>query len=101
MSLDPVFRADDLRPFIRQLMVSLNTGEQTAGLMADSLVAAHVRGVDSHGLQLVPFYTAQIEDGRVDARETGATVSESGAVLVYDGRNGLGQPIAEDRKSVV
>jgi LDH2 family malate/lactate/ureidoglycolate dehydrogenase len=95
MSLDPVFRADDLRPFIRQLMVSLNTGEQTAGLMADSLVAAHVRGVDSHGLQLVPFYTAQIEDGRVDARETGATVSESGAVLVYDGRNGLGQPIAD------
>lgn len=94
MSADPVFAAGQLRGFVRDLMLRLGTDDDTAGLMADSLVAANVRGVDSHGLQLLPFYIAQMEDGRVATRETGAPVSESGAVMVYDGRNGLGQVVA-------
>ena len=94
MSADPVFRAEDLRAFVRELMLRLDADGDTAELMAESLVAANVRGVDSHGLQLLPFYIAQMEDGRVAVREAGAPVSESGAVMVYDGRNGLGQAVA-------
>jgi LDH2 family malate/lactate/ureidoglycolate dehydrogenase len=75
-------------------MLRLGVDPDTAALMGDSLVAANVRGVDSHGLQLLPFYIAQVEDGRVAAREMGEPVSESGAVMVYDGRNGLGQAVA-------
>ncbi len=95
MSLDPVFRAEDLRPFIRRLMAAQRIDEQTAALMADSLVAAHARGVDSHGLQLVPFYSGQLDDGRVDPSKVGEPVSENGAVMVYDGQNGLGQAVAD------
>ncbi len=95
MSADPVFHAEALRSYVRSLILALKLPRSTADTMAESLVAANVRGVDSHGLQLLPFYIAQLEDGRVNGLETGAAVSESGAVMVYDGRNGLGQIVSE------
>ncbi|MBM3740586.1 MAG: Ldh family oxidoreductase [Acidobacteria bacterium] len=91
---DPVFSAESLRAYVQGLWTALGCRSEVAGLMAGSLVAAHVRGVDSHGLQLLPFYIAQAEDGRVDIQGTGRVASESGAVMVYDGENSLGQVVS-------
>ena len=91
---DPVFAAEDLIEFARALLVAAGVEEVNSRLVAESLVAANLRGVDSHGLQLLPFYLAQIEDGRVNAAACGRVVSESGAVVSYDGENGLGQVVA-------
>jgi uncharacterized oxidoreductase len=60
----------------------------------ESLVASNLRGVDSHGVQLAPFYLAQLVKGRVDADACGRVASEAGAVMCYDGQNGLGQVVA-------
>jgi LDH2 family malate/lactate/ureidoglycolate dehydrogenase len=66
----------------------------SAGLMAESVVAASLRGVDSHGVHLAPHYIRQLRAGHIDPHAEGRVVSESGACLVYDGEHGLGQHIS-------
>jgi LDH2 family malate/lactate/ureidoglycolate dehydrogenase len=62
--------------------------------MSDSLVSASLRGVDSHGIHLLPYYITQIRKGNIDAGTDGRVVSESGACLLYDGQHGLGQCVS-------
>jgi LDH2 family malate/lactate/ureidoglycolate dehydrogenase len=68
--------------------------QKHAVLMADSFVASNLRGVDSHGIQLLPLYIEALGKGNVDVTAEGHVVSESGAVMVYDGDNGIGQVTA-------
>ena len=66
-----------------------------ADLMAESLVDANLRGVDSHGVHLLPHYVAQLKAGNIDLETDGRVVSESGACLLYDGEHGLGHSISK------
>jgi LDH2 family malate/lactate/ureidoglycolate dehydrogenase len=66
-----------------------------ASLASTSLVAANLRGVDSHGVQLIAYYVDQLLAGEMDPHADGRIVSESGCCLQFDGRNGLGQWVAE------
>jgi LDH2 family malate/lactate/ureidoglycolate dehydrogenase len=90
-----VVSADRLRAWSERVLVAAGVEAGHAYLVAESLVAANLRGVDSHGIHLLASYLGQIREGDVDARQTGAVAIESGACLVYDGRNGLGQVISE------
>ena len=90
-----VIRHGELSRFVTQMMAALGTPEDAARLMADSLVDANLRGVDSHGVQLLLAYAAQIRAGHVDPSERGVVLTASGACLTYDGRNGLGQTISD------
>jgi LDH2 family malate/lactate/ureidoglycolate dehydrogenase len=54
-----------------------------------------LRGVDSHGVQLLPYYLEQLEWGDMDANADGCIILESGSCLHYNGQNGIGQAIAE------
>ncbi len=84
-----------LRDFVQRIAIGAGVGLPQSALLAESLVAANTRGVDSHGVQLLLFYLQQVADGRVRPDEAGRVVSESGAVMVYDGGNGLGQVVAD------
>lgn len=81
--------------FARRLLVSAGVPKASAQLVADSLVDANLRGVDSHGIQLIGSYLTQLRAGGMDPASSGAVFSESGACLVFDGQNGLGQVTAE------
>ncbi len=85
----------DLETFAEQILHSVGVAESKATLVAHSLVAANLRGVDSHGLQLLPFYVEQMEHGNINIATEGHVASEAGACLVYDGENGIGQVIAD------
>ena len=87
--------SDILTRFAYQLLISAKVPHPKAELVAQSLVAANLRGVDSHGLQLLSFYIELILMGNIDAQTDGRVVSENGACLVYDGQNGIGQWISE------
>ena len=91
---DPIFAAATLEKFAAGLLEASRVPAGKARLVAECLVDASLRGVDSHGVQLLTFYLHQLADGRVDADAEGRVVSETGAVMVYDGRNGLGQAIS-------
>src|SRR5712692_4505505 len=92
---DVVISAADLTPFAAQLLQAVGVTPAKSQLVAESLVAANLRGVDSHGVQLLPYYLEQLEWGDMDGQADGRVISESGACLLYDGQNGIGQPIAE------
>ncbi len=91
----PIVFAPELRAWSERVLVAAGVAQPDALLVADSLVAASLRGVDSHAIHLLPSYLEQIEAGDVDASQAGEIVSESGATMVYDGRNGLGQVVAD------
>src|SRR5260370_1921183 len=86
--------SDSLTAFAYQLLIAAKVSHEKARLVAKSLVAANLRGVDSHGLQLLPFYIELILMGNIDIEAEGCIASDSGSCLTYDAQNGIGQWIA-------
>src|ERR1700730_17897542 len=96
MSIAEVFiPTDRLIAFAEDLLTATRVSQHKSRLVATSLVAANLRGVDSHGVQLLPYYIQQLEWGDMDPNADGCIVSESGSCLHYDAQNGIGQAIAE------
>jgi len=91
----PVIFAEELTEWTAGLLAAAHFPRPTAQLVAESLVDANLRAVDSHGVQLLPYYVEQVERGDMDPAAEGAVVSESGGCLVYDGVNGPGQLISQ------
>src|SRR5260370_13415533 len=90
-----LIRAEALSSLAESILAAVDVSAPKARLVAMSLVAASLRGVDSHGVQLLPYYVDQLEAGDMDKAAEGQVVSEIGPCVVYDGENGIGQPIAE------
>jgi LDH2 family malate/lactate/ureidoglycolate dehydrogenase len=90
-----MIRSEKLTSFCEAILRAVCVPEDKARLVAASLVAANLRGVDSHGVQMLPFYVEQVEAGDMSTTADGRVVSEIGPTLVYDGENGIGQAIAE------
>jgi LDH2 family malate/lactate/ureidoglycolate dehydrogenase len=64
---------------------------EDALLLGGSLVAADLRAIHSHGVLRVPDYAAKLLDHGVDPRGAPGVVRDSGAALVVDGGNSMGQ----------
>lgn len=90
------FTAATLTEFAQALLLQSGVPQQNAWLVADSLVAANLRGVDSHGIQMLLPYLDQLAAGTMDPIAAGVPLSESGACLLYDGQNGIGQVVAAE-----
>lgn len=88
-------REAPLIEFARDILQSTGVPRATATLVGESLVASNLRGVDSHGVQLLLWYTEQIRAGNVNIETAGRVASENGVCLVYDGLNGIGQLISD------
>jgi LDH2 family malate/lactate/ureidoglycolate dehydrogenase len=86
---------DVLTRFASHLLIAAKVPHAKADLVAQSLVAANLRGVDSHGLQLLPFYIELILIGNINIQTDGHVASDNAACLTYDGENGIGQWISE------
>ncbi len=93
---DILISAEALRDFASRLVEATGAPAQKARLVAECLVYANLRGVDSHGVQLLTFYLERLGRGEVDPLADGHVVSESGGCLVYDGENALGQVISDN-----
>lgn len=87
-------RHQELLGLVEGILLAEGLAAPKARLMAESLVAASLRGVDSHGVHLIPYYIRQFRAGNIDLAAEGHVVSESGACLVYDGEHGLGQHVS-------
>ena len=62
-----------------------------AGLLGDSLVAADLTAVHSHGVLRVPEYVGKLTAGGVNPNGRPSVTRDSGACLVVDGGNSMGQ----------
>ena len=91
----PVITAPRLRDWSEQVLLAAGTTQSAAALVAESLVKASLRGVDSHGIHLLSLYLDQLHNGDMDPHATGEVAHESGGTMVYNGQNGIGQVIAD------
>ena len=85
---------DVLQRFCIEALVRVGVPGDHARIVAESLVEANLRGVDSHGVILLPRYVKRIELGLMKPDVVPKVVRDTGAVAVMDGDNGLGQVIA-------
>lgn len=86
--------ADPLREFTKSAFEAVGVPRDKAWLVADNFVYANLRGVDSHGVQLLPLYIQAIERGNINVEGNGRVASETGACMVYDGENAIGQVVS-------
>jgi LDH2 family malate/lactate/ureidoglycolate dehydrogenase len=90
-----IIPAERLVRTAQQIFEAAGVPPTKAAITANGLVAANLRGVDSHGVHLLPAYVDQIEGGDVNVRADGHVISESGGCLLFDGENGLGHWVAD------
>ena len=76
---------EPLEAFTRALFERVGVPPRDAATVAEVLVWANLRGVDSHGMLRVPRYVQWVETGVVNARPDLTIVRETPAALVIDG----------------
>jgi hydroxycarboxylate dehydrogenase B len=87
---------NELRRIGRRVFAAAGSSEEEAGIIADHLVEANLKGHDSHGVGMIPSYLRNLGAGKAAANENGRVVSDSGAFIVYDGERGYGQVVARE-----
>src|SRR4028118_936157 len=90
---DGMFDAGSLRTFCEEVFLSCGMAQEDAAIVADSLVQANLRGVDSHGVARVGIYAKRLKMGLVNPRPNVGIVRESAGTLLVDGDNGMGQVV--------
>jgi LDH2 family malate/lactate/ureidoglycolate dehydrogenase len=83
--------ADKLLALVTMVFGRCGMKPRDAGLLADSLVDADLRGVHSHGVLRVPEYVKKLTVDGVDPKGEPKVVGDAGACLVVDGGNSMGQ----------
>jgi len=84
-----------LRTFGTEVLASVGVPNEDAALVADSLVQADLWGHQSHGLLRLPWYAARLRSGAMRAVTDPAVLSDTGPLLLLDGRDGIGQVLTE------
>jgi LDH2 family malate/lactate/ureidoglycolate dehydrogenase len=84
--------AGTLHTFCADVLVALGADAPTAEIVADALVDADLRGIDSHGIHLLELYAGRIRDGLINPRGEVNVVDDRGSVVHLDGGLGFGQP---------
>ncbi len=85
---------EELQRLVGAIFESCAMSGDDAALLADTLVAADVAGIHSHGVLRVPEYVAKLTGGGVNPRGKPRVVSERAAALVVDGGNAMGQIVS-------
>ena len=90
----PRVRAERLKDFCVRVFQKMDVPEEDARITAGVLVAADLRGVDSHGVARLRRYVNGLRDGMMIARPEVQVVAETPATALVDAGAGLGQPVS-------
>lgn len=87
--------ADRLTQLGAAILTAHGVPDDDARLVADSLVTADLWGHPSHGMLRLDWYVARLRNGVMAAVTRPETVVDAGAVVVLDGRDGVGQVVTD------
>lgn len=79
-----------LHQFIREVFLRVGASPEDAETEAKVLVWANLRGVDSHGVQLLPWYVQAVEIGHIKLKPNIRVEKETPASLLIEADYGLG-----------
>jgi LDH2 family malate/lactate/ureidoglycolate dehydrogenase len=86
--------ADQLMKVGLELLQTTGTGLREARLVAENLVAAEMRGMPTHGVNLIPTILERIAAGQMEVPTELKVIADQQAVVHIDGGNGFGQTAA-------
>jgi len=86
--------AKQAQDFCVECFLKFGVPKENAENIADNLVLANLRGVDSHGIIRIPYYIEGIRKNFVKPSSDIHAVKESSNITLLDGGNGLGIPVA-------
>src|SRR5687767_1232970 len=86
--------APRLESFTAACLEKLGLTAADASLVAETLVAANLRGVDSHGVVRLPHYATRLRNGSVKARPSIAARRTGPSTALVEGDAGMGQLVA-------
>src|SRR6202140_2222482 len=86
--------ADAAEAFGRRLLIAHGLPEEDASTVARCLVRADLRGVDTHGLQLLPHYLERVRRGLINPRPDLKVERVTPMVGALDGQDAFGFVVA-------
>lgn len=89
-------KADRLRELALLIVRATGSSDAEAAAVAEHLVRSNLCGHDSHGIGMLPDYVRMASAGLLVPNQTLRTVSDAGAVLVFDAGRGYGQTMAAE-----
>ena len=82
--------AEEARTFAQNVLIGNGVPPANASIVANCLVAADLRGVDTHGVNRIPSYMARVRQGVLDAGVSPEVKKVTPVVAQVDARNGFG-----------
>jgi len=82
---------DRLKEIAIHILKGLHAAEEEAAVVAEALIKAELRGIDTHGVHLLTLLPERVEAGMLDIPTKLTVLQDSGATALLDGGNGLGQ----------
>jgi len=87
-------QAGRLREVSVQILKGLNATQDEAELVADCLVRAEMRGIDTHGVYFLKLLSDRIDAHMIHIPTPLKVIREDNTTAILDGGNGLGQVAA-------
>ncbi|HEY5349588.1 MAG TPA: Ldh family oxidoreductase, partial [Candidatus Lustribacter sp.] len=85
-----------LKNFVANVLVHVGVAPADAAVVADVLVLADLRGIESHGVaRLESYYVSRLRKGLMVPKPTVTTVRETPSSILLDAGNGLGHPTSK------
>jgi LDH2 family malate/lactate/ureidoglycolate dehydrogenase len=78
-----------------EILKGFRATEEESALVAESLVRADMRGIDTHGVHFLTLLAQRVESGMIRIPTTVTVVNDDGATALIDGGDGLGQVAAQ------
>ncbi len=89
-----IYKVSDVRDYVVNFFVKHNLPEEDARIVADVLISADLRGVDSHGIiRLDTYYGSRLRRGLIDPRPTITVIRETLATVAVDGGAAMGHVV--------
>jgi len=86
----PTIHAEPLKTLTKAALAAVGTPEATAECVAQSLVEANLKGVDSHGVMRIGWYLEQIRDGMILPAAKPSIEMEKGSTAILRGNGAFG-----------
>ncbi len=85
-----------LKHFVAEVLSKVGVDRAQAEVVGDVLVAADLRGIESHGVaRLESYYVSRIRSNHLKAKPNYQVVRETETTILFDADNGLGHPVGK------
>jgi LDH2 family malate/lactate/ureidoglycolate dehydrogenase len=91
--LDPTLihvQASNAHSFVKAVLIGNGIANDYADIIANCLVQADLRGVDTHGINRIPSYMARVREGVLDPKANPTIHKVTPVVAQVDGHNAFG-----------